>query len=187
MRASTPWSAIALRTAAQRRSSSAVDIGLSNLSFIFRKSWLDHDRGRSNAVEGTKPIDKFPDADGNRGMRGKSDRFAQVLHVRAGFPNVARLHRHQLPYRLLAERGFKQTYHLQEIDRGVIADVIDPPRRAAGRRIRMIARPHDIFLRHMIDKLDDGGRDIIHIGEIPPHIAAVEQLDRPALENRRRK
>src|SRR5262250_2678674 len=135
MRASTPWSAIALRTAAHRRSSSASDTGLSNLSFISRKSWLDHDRGRSNAMIGAKPIDKFLDADGNRRMRGKSDRVAQVLHVRAGFLNVARLHRHQLPDRLLAERGFKQAHHLHEIDRGVITDVIDPPRRAAAGRI----------------------------------------------------
>ena len=34
----------------------------------------------------------------------------------------------------------------------------------------------------MIDELDDRGRHVIHVGEIPPHVAAVEQLDRPAVE-----
>src|SRR5215470_15647557 len=135
MSASTPQSDIALRIAAQRRSSSAFDTGLNNLSFISRSPRSNATRGRSNSMEGAKPIDEFADADGNWRIGAKSDRLAQVLHVRAGFPYVARLHRHRFSDRLLAKRSFKQVHHLRKIDRGVISDVIDTPGRAARCRI----------------------------------------------------
>src|SRR5215472_10081863 len=97
-----------------------------------------------------KPIDEFLDARGNRRIGGKSDSFLQVLNVRAGLPDVARLHRQQVPDRLLAERYLKLEHHLHEVDRGVIADVVDAPWGAARRRIRTVARPRGISLRHMI-------------------------------------
>src|SRR5437879_2669213 len=117
MRASTPPSAIALRTAVQRRSSSASDIGLSSLSFISRPSRM---ASGSHAVIGTKPIDKLLDAHSERRIGGKSHRFSQVLHVRAGLVNVARLHRHQFPDRPFPKRRLEQAYHFHEIYRGVV-------------------------------------------------------------------
>src|SRR5215472_10653601 len=44
---------------------------------------------RSDAMIGTKPIDKLLDANGDRRIRGKSDGFSQVLNVRAGFAHIA--------------------------------------------------------------------------------------------------
>ena len=50
--------------------------------------------------------------------------------------------------------------------------------RAAGRGIGQVAGPVRIALRRTVDQAHDRLANVIDIGEVAPHVAVVEQLDR---------
>ena len=59
----------------------------------------------------------------------------------------ARLHRHQLPDCRAAEPLFDQSHDFHQVDRRVIADIVDAPGRHARRRIGFVARPRGVMQR----------------------------------------
>ena len=117
-------------------------------------------------------------------MRGKADGLFELGDIGAGRSHVPGLHRPQLLDGLSAERLLDGLDEAQQLDRRVVADIVEPIGRMAGagigaRRIetrvgsgRAIEHP-----RHPLD-------DVVDVGEVALHAAAVEDLDRLTAQDR---
>src|ERR1700730_3211300 len=65
----------------------------------------------------------------------------------------------------------------------VAADVVNLPRRSAGRGIWLVSRPLRIGLWWAINETHDRLADVVDVCKIPPHVAVIEQLDRGAAKD----
>src|SRR6266700_1208304 len=72
----------------------------------------------------------------DRRVRTEAELALHIRDVGAGFRDIAGLHRHELGDRGASRRLFDQPQHLVDLDRAAVADVVEPPRRAAPRRVR---------------------------------------------------
>ena len=66
---------------------------------------------------------------------------------------------------------------LQQLRRLAVADIVNMPRRTAGRRIGLVARPCRVGLRRPLDEPHHGLGYVIDVGEVAPHLSVVEQAD----------
>ena len=124
------------------------------------------------------PGDEARDALGDRRRRLEADVAHEIVHVGEGGRNVAGLYRREFADRLLAERLLEQGDHVEQLDRIVVADIVDAPRRRTRGRIGSIARPIGIGRGRFVDEPHHRLHDVVDIGEIAPHLAVVEQPDR---------
>src|SRR5882762_4853174 len=93
-----------------------------------------------NFVVGAVPVDEAPNPILDRRTGREGDRLAEVVDVGKSFRHVAGLHRHQFADRGLAHRLLDQPHDLGDLDRRVVADVVDAPGSAARCRVGPIAR-----------------------------------------------
>ena len=73
---------------------------------------------------------------------------------------------------------------LVEGDELMIADVEDAVRGAAGRRVGLSGIEVLVAGGQPIANPDDCGDDVVDVGEVALHLAVVEDIDRPAFEDR---
>ena len=74
--------------------------------------------------------------------------------------------------------------HLQQLDRLIVADVVDPVGRAARAGIGPGAAPLRVGLRDAVHHAEHALDDVVDVGEVSPHAAVIEDVDRPTGENR---
>src|ERR1700726_1595963 len=110
--------------------------------------------------------------------RPKADVTLEIGDVGVGCLDIAGLHRQHFLYGGPTEFLLKQRYDMDQIFRMAVADVVDFPRRGAGRRVGLRTIPVGSALRRGVDEANDRLADVIDIGEIPPHPAMVEEPDR---------
>ena len=113
---------------------------------------------------------------GEAGFHVGARREAQVatggFDVGVGGLYVTCLHRQEPLVGLTLEEPFQ---HLDEVEQGfrpVVAEIVECERRLTVVR-----------LGRTIDRRQDARNDIVDIGEVALHIAAVEDLDRPTVQN----
>src|SRR3977135_3731532 len=95
-------------------------------------------------VIGAVPVDEPPNPILDRRIGREGDRLAEVVDIGESFRHVTGLHRHQLADRRLAHRLLDQPHDLGDLDRRVVADVVDAPGSAARCRVGPITRPAPI-------------------------------------------
>ncbi len=66
----------------------------------------------------------------------------------------------------------------------MVADVVQPVGSPARARIGPVTRPRRVRRRIPIENPDHALHDIVDIGEVAPHLAVVEHVDRLAREDR---
>lgn len=129
------------------------------------------------------PVHKPGDADLERRIRFEAHGLVEGGGVGKRRGHVPRLHRHELDLGFFPEARFQDLNVSHEVDRLAVADVVDPVRGVAPRRIGRIAPPRGIARRRPIDDGDDAFHDVVDVGKVPPHAAVVEDLDRFATQN----
>src|SRR5712664_1764795 len=92
-------------------------------------------------IKGLIPLCKSPDADFDRSLWLIADRFVQLAHIGERRRYVSSLHRKKVKLRLSAETLLKHLYIAHELDRLIVADIEDTPRRVACRGVRPVAAP----------------------------------------------
>ena len=97
--------------------------------------------------------------DRSRGPAGLPD-------VCMGLANIAGLHGLQDPFGLPAQRRLQKLDQAAERFGPPVAEIVQPVRRLS-RRGRIVERRHE------------ARDDVVNEGEVPPHVAAVEDPDRP--------
>src|SRR5712691_571174 len=135
------------------------------------------------AAPAKEPVDEAANPLPDRSLGPKSDRALEISDIGARFRHVARLHRQELPNGRLADGLLDQPHDLGDLDRLAVADIVHVPGRAAGGRIRGLPRPSRVRRRGLWHEPYDRFDHVVDIGEVPAHLAVVEQLDRPALHD----
>jgi len=79
-----------------------------------------------------------------------------------------------------AEIGERALHHLRDLDRAIVADIVNAPGRCAGCGIGRHARPIWICCRNPVNQPHYCFGHIVDISEIAPHLAVVEQSNRLA-------
>jgi len=133
------------------------------------------------------PLHESSDSSFDRRGRFETDIANQIIDVSIRRGDVARLHREEVFLRRLAEAFFERLDEVQQLDRLVVADVVDLVRSLAGRRIGMIAAPIGVAGRDVVGDSDDPFDDVVHKGEVAAHLPVIEDVDRLAGEDRFRK
>src|SRR5688572_32835108 len=87
------------------------------------------------------PLYEAADSDLDGRDRRVADVTLEVLDVGPGVGHVARLQRQHVHLRLATEALFENFDVAQQLDGAVVADVVQPVRRAAGYGIRRLAIP----------------------------------------------
>src|SRR6185437_12840212 len=108
-----------------------------------------------------------------RRARREAGGAAQPLDRRIRRAHVARLQRPFIPDRRASQQALEQRDEGVEVDRLVIADVVD--------RIRLLVR---IGLRRLREDARHTFDDVVHVSEVALHPPAIEDVDRASFENR---
>ena len=116
------------------------------------------------AVPGDEAGHALADVD----LGGKAEVAARGLDVGVGLEHVARLHRLVLDDRLPPGGGLDGGDEVAQVLAAVVAEVVDPV--DAGRR-------------RVVEAAEDPVDDVVDVGEVAAHLAAVVDRDRPALED----
>src|SRR6202521_219282 len=77
----------------------------------------------------------------DRRVRAHAELALEIRDVGAGFRDIAGLHRHELGDRGASRCLLDQAQDFADLDRAAVADVVEAPRSAAARPIRMLTRP----------------------------------------------
>src|SRR6056297_2776029 len=110
----------------------------------------------------------------------------EPARIRPGRQNVALLHRQELLFRLLPESIFDLADELHQRIGGGLADVDQPVGRHGAQAVTLRHRPVPGSFRHRVEQPDDCLDEVVDEHEIPPHLAVVENPDRPAFKDRLR-
>src|SRR5262249_50215133 len=98
--------------------------------------------------------------------------------VGEGFPDVSGLHRLRGARGLLSRRLPEQLDHAHQVFAAVVADVVNGMRRLASARLYSA-----VVDRRAVETSDYAAHDVVDIGEVTPHLAAIEQRQRsPGVE-----
>src|SRR5579863_9925079 len=95
----------------------------------------------SAGVKVAIPLNKPPDSVRERSARPKADSAFQVRAIGKGLQRIAGLYRQEFANRRPADGMLDLCDDLQQLHRLTVTDVINMPRRTAGRRIGPVARP----------------------------------------------
>mmetsp|Transcript_59449 Transcript_59449/g.140639 ORF Transcript_59449/g.140639 Transcript_59449/m.140639 type:complete len:306 (+) Transcript_59449:1652-2569(+) len=100
-----------------------------------------------------------------------------------GGRHIAVLHRHEVLDRLAAHRLLDRLDEAHQLDGRMVADVEHAVGRAgAGRvsRVRVVGR---VGRRGAVQHPHDAFGDVVDVGEVADHLAVVEHVDRPPLDD----
>ena len=132
------------------------------------------------------PLDEPGDPLFQRRAGAKTGIAHQIVHVGIGLGHVARLHRQKFLRGRASQALLDQGDHFQQLDRLIVADVVDAiggvARAGIGPRLLHCGSGCGGAVQHAEHALDD----VVDVGEVPPHPAVIENVDRPAGENRPR-
>src|SRR6186713_1760382 len=97
----------------------------------------------------------------------ESDVPGEVVYVRKCGRYIAGLHRQKALVRLPAETILNHLDQVQQLDRVVVADIVEPVGGLAGGRVRLVSVPMRIGRSDTVGHPDDALDDIINVSEIP--------------------
>src|SRR5947209_17547305 len=95
--------------------------------------------------------------------------------VRVGLPDVARLHRLWIEQRLSASLPLEQLDDAHQVFAAAVADVVEGVRRCGSAGLHL-----PVVSRRTVETSNDAADDIVDVGEVPAHLAAVEEWQRLA-------
>src|SRR4051794_33247220 len=107
-----------------------------------------------NAIVLTIPRNKAANSVLEPGLRAEIEVAAKLAHISPRFHKIAALRRQERPNRLATERGLEQFDKAPGFHRVVIADIVDPPRGVAARRVRRSTGPRGIAGGRPVDQAD---------------------------------
>src|SRR3981081_329792 len=129
--------------------------------------------GASNLVMAAIPRDKIANAVLDGGLGPETDVAHEIVNVGKRFGHVPGLHLQHILYGRAAQLLLQKRHHMHEFFRTVVADIIDPRRRATG-----------IVDGDAIDQSQYYTGYVIDMGEVAAHLAMVKELDRRTRDNR---
>ena len=99
---------------------------------------------RSGPVKIAVPLDKVADSVRQRSVGPEPGCALEIRAIRKRLKRIAGLHRQEFADRRPADGLLNQGDEFQQFDRLTVADVVNVPRCAAGRRIGRLAGPRRI-------------------------------------------
>src|SRR5690242_10589895 len=127
---------------------------------------------RSDAMELAVPGDETRQSHIDRRTRRKAEVALALGDVGISRRHVARRHRRELDRRLPPEHGLEKADEAPELLAAVIAEIVE----AIGRRLAVVRRRPVEAAEHARD-------DVVDVSEVAPHVAMIEDADRPPREN----
>jgi len=97
--------------------------------------------------------------------------------VGVGVGYVAGLQRQQILDCFFTQRFFNGFDVGAELDGVVVADVVEPERGVAGRRVRGVAAPLGVGRGRLVAHADHALDDVVNVGEVAGVVTVVEHLD----------
>ena len=118
-----------------------------------------------------------------RHPRRETDGALQRTGIGEGMQDITRLPGQQFQFGFTAQARLQQGDIAAQVHRAIAADVVEPPGRSTGRRVRRLVVPARIGRWRGGQQPDQGFHDVVHVGEVALVLAKVEQTDRTALDD----
>src|SRR5690606_14534479 len=117
------------------------------------------------------PVDEPPHADLDWCARPVADVLDQILHVGPRVGDIAGLHRQEVLLGLASEAFLEHLDIAHQVDRLLVADVVETVRRGARGGIGIVAVPARIRSRYAVERAPDAADDVVDVREIAAMLA----------------